>query len=359
MATRLLFVGGFLGAGKTTLLMRAAHALTARGYRVGIVTNDQAAHLVDTALVRAAGIAVQEVAGGCFCCRFPDLLASITHLQESVNPDVILGEPVGSCTDLISTIFRPLHASYPTRFQVAPLTVLLDPLRDPAVFPDEVGYIYGRQLAEAHLIAVSKSDLYESTVLDQQVQALRERYPTTPVLSLSATTGAGLSAWLEICLRQSGTCERLLEMDYSIYARGEAHLGWLNASGIVSAPRPFSLRQWAAGFLNEMEHACATMHTAVAHIKLHLSTSTGGYRVSLTRLGQPACWDLLPDDTPTARATFLLNARVSTTPLVLETLVRPSLARAGTLADLHTDISDLACFSPLPPRPTYRLLQIQ
>ena len=81
MTTRLLLVGGFLGAGKTTLLLKAAQYLTNQGYRVGIVTNDQAEDLVDTAMVRQYDIPVMEVAGGCFCCRFPDLLASVESLR--------------------------------------------------------------------------------------------------------------------------------------------------------------------------------------------------------------------------------------------------------------------------------------
>ena len=40
MTTRLVITGGFLGAGKTTWLLKAAQTLTARGYRVGLITND-------------------------------------------------------------------------------------------------------------------------------------------------------------------------------------------------------------------------------------------------------------------------------------------------------------------------------
>lgn len=100
MTTRIAIVGGFLGAGKTTLILATARRLVERGYRVGLVTNDQGEDLVDTALAADATIPVAEVAGGCFCCRFPDLLAGLQRLQEVAEPDVILAEPVGSCTDL-------------------------------------------------------------------------------------------------------------------------------------------------------------------------------------------------------------------------------------------------------------------
>ena len=64
---RYVMVGGFLGAGKTTTLSRLASHYMDKGLRVGIVTNDQAADLVDTNSLRAQGFDVGEVAGACFC----------------------------------------------------------------------------------------------------------------------------------------------------------------------------------------------------------------------------------------------------------------------------------------------------
>ena len=78
--TKLILIGGFLGAGKTTLLAQAAQRLSRQGKRVGLVANDQAADLVDTELLRDSGSRVEEVAGGCFCCRFPDMISAMERL---------------------------------------------------------------------------------------------------------------------------------------------------------------------------------------------------------------------------------------------------------------------------------------
>src|SRR5579872_4486720 len=97
---RMVLAGGFLGAGKTTLLGALAKRLLQQGRKVGVVTNDQATDLVDTTIVCELGLPVAEVAGGCFCCRFTDLLdAAQTVLAH--QPDVLLCEPVGSCTDMV------------------------------------------------------------------------------------------------------------------------------------------------------------------------------------------------------------------------------------------------------------------
>jgi G3E family GTPase len=48
---RVIVVGGFLGAGKTTLMAQAAKHFASEGKRVAIITNDQAADLVDIASI--------------------------------------------------------------------------------------------------------------------------------------------------------------------------------------------------------------------------------------------------------------------------------------------------------------------
>src|SRR5579872_7396723 len=101
---RFVIVGGFLGAGKTTAMARLARTYRSLGQNVGLVTNDQAQDLVDTSSLRAQGFSVEEVAGACFCCRFDDLVDKVGKLEDADKPDLILAEPVGSCTDLVATV---------------------------------------------------------------------------------------------------------------------------------------------------------------------------------------------------------------------------------------------------------------
>src|SRR5260221_451951 len=126
---RYLMIGGFLGAGKTTAIGKLARHLTAEGLRVGLITNDQAGGLVDTALLRGQGFATEEIAGGCFCCRFNTLVDAAAKLNQATRPDVFIAEPVGSCTDLVATVTYPLRRMYGNDFTVAPLSVLVDPVR--------------------------------------------------------------------------------------------------------------------------------------------------------------------------------------------------------------------------------------
>jgi len=128
-SVKTIIVGGFLGAGKTTLLAQAADLLAQRGRRVGLLTNDQAPDLVDTAYLKQQGFTVGEVCGGCFCCQFEKFLLASHQLLDDHAPEILLAEPVGSCTDISATVIQPLKKMAAHRFQVAPFSVVVDPLR--------------------------------------------------------------------------------------------------------------------------------------------------------------------------------------------------------------------------------------
>jgi G3E family GTPase len=353
MPTHLVLVGGFLGAGKTTLLLRAARELTVRGRRVGLVTNDQGHDLVDTALASASDIAVTEVTGGCFCCRFPDLLTAIQRLRDTAAPEIILAEPVGSCTDLMATVLRPLRAYHGDQISIAPLTVLVDPQRDLAPFPPEVAYLHQQQLAEAEVIALTKLDMIEPDEARRLQGQLRALHPAARVLGLSAQTGAGVDQWLAQCEAQQSQARHTLDLDYGAYAQAEAALGWLNAAGQLRATRPFAADAWMAGALHALDQAFLSAGAPVAHIKLQLETEQATLKASLTRSGAPITWDLHSDGVRVDRARLLLNARVGTDPATLEATVRRMAAEAPPW--ITCELTELESFSPPPPRPTYRL----
>src|SRR4030095_5135682 len=118
---RYIMIGGFLGAGKTTAVGNLARRLSEQGLRVGLITNDQGRNLVDTIMLRWQGFATEEIPGGCFCCRFNSLVDAAQEVAETSRPEVLIAEPVGSCTDLVATVTYPLRRLYGNNFTVAPV----------------------------------------------------------------------------------------------------------------------------------------------------------------------------------------------------------------------------------------------
>lgn len=242
--TRLILVGGFLGAGKTTLLGQAARVLTTQGKRVGLITNDQAANLVDTELLRREKLNVREIAGGCFCCRFEQLMETAHKLRDAMSPDIIIGEPVGSCTDLSATVVQPIKAQYADVYCVSPLSVLVDPsrlqdllgIKRQGLLHASVRYILQKQIEEADLLVINKRD--SLTVQEQQdiIAATRNMFPGKPVFLVSALTGDGVTEWLNSVVNEAAAGAYIADVDYDIYSEGEAVLGWLNAAATVSSP---------------------------------------------------------------------------------------------------------------------------
>ncbi len=89
-------VGGFLGAGKTTLLEASARQLSKDGLNIGLITNDQAPQLVDTAFLSRNDQKVEEVSGSCFCCNLGGLMDAVDHFRLKENADVILADQLGA-----------------------------------------------------------------------------------------------------------------------------------------------------------------------------------------------------------------------------------------------------------------------
>lgn len=359
---RFIMVGGFLGAGKTTTLARLARHYMSQGRNVGIVTNDQAADLVDTQSLRSQGFDVGEVAGACFCCRFDDLMATIDKLGFDKAPDIILAEPVGSCTDLVATVIQPIRQLYQSRFQIAPYAVILKPSQGRKILKNEPGtgfspkaaYILQKQLEEADLILINRVDELSSDQVAELHSLLDQHYPKTPRLAVSARTGLGFDGYFEFLEQQGAFGRRVLDIDYDIYAEGEAELGWLNSSVQVSAPVEFALDQFLLDLVSGLKTRLVESDLEVAHLKV-IGLSAAAFGVAnLVSRELPAELSL-PSHISTRHIDLVVNARVACDPELLgqevDLVVRDACAQHGATAEFEKT----QMFRPGRPQPTHRM----
>jgi len=363
---RYVMLGGFLGAGKTTAVAKLAERLTQQGLRVGLITNDQGKELVDTAMLRSRGFATEEIPGGCFCCRFNSLVDAANKLTETTRPDVFIAEPVGSCTDLVATVTYPLRRMYGDQFLIAPLSVLVDPVRaqrvlglaDGGQFSEKVLYIYRKQLEEADLIVINKRENLEALQLDRLRLRLAEQFPRAKVLAVSARTGAGLDDWFNQITATEQVARVAMDVDYEVYAEGEALLGWLNATVILSNQKSFDGNQVIRDLANTMSRLLAEGGAEVAHLKMTLEPEDAG-------LGDLAVINLVRNDFVPELSQelsdwldagkLILNCRAEASPDVLHAALTQALTETGKQhPHLFLRLEHLEHFRPGKPQPTHR-----
>ena len=354
--TKLILVGGFLGAGKTSLLFKAADMISKGGEKVALITNDQAAQLVDTAFLEGTGNPVYEVNGSCFCCNFPGFAAAVTKARDDNDGGVTIAEPVGSCTDLSATIMQPLKDRYQDLADLAPLTVLADPERLAKLLDNEedtATYIVTRQFDEADIILINKIDLLSAEELEALIAKAKERWPETDVMTVSAKSGEGVAEWLETVRSRKAAGNRLAVVDYDLYADGEAAYGWLNAAYTYNE-KETDYAADAKAFLDKLAESFDSRGIAVGHVKFMLYAGDREWIGNLTGTADTA--SLREVERDTGLKTLIVNARVESGPKLLQDLVIAAIDEVFGGYDFTG--TTIRCLIPGRPNPTYRYREI-
>ncbi len=361
---KLIFAGGFLGSGKTTALASLAKRSIERGLKVGIITNDQSENLVDTVIVRQMlselNVPVEEVVKGCFCCKFDEL---IDHMEKILthNPDVMLGEPVGSCTDFVAAVANPIKIHYRDAFRFAPFSTMVDPDRvyellleeTETAFPEEVSYLFQKQLEEADVLVLNKIDLIDEQEKDRLLSCLKERFKEKECMAISAKQGDGMDKWLQLLLSgRPGANTVLRQIDYDRYATAEAVLGWLNAAVKIKSPKPFDTERFLRNLALNLQETFKHKNAAIGHLKFVMTSGGKSMWGNVTHLA--AAPSISSEHLgKLSTATLIVNARVRIEPDELETIVRDSLKLVSKESSVTFEIDDLQCFSPAYPEPPH------
>lgn len=356
-----VMLGGFLGAGKTTTMSKLAGYYKSKGLKVALVTNDQAVNLVDTNNLRSQGLTVEEVAGACFCCKFDELVDRVSSLEENNRPDVIIAEPVGSCTDLVATVVQPLKDLYGNRFDVSPYPVIFKPSHGIKILKDEGGsgfspkaaYIFIKQLEEADAIIINRVDEINAFELNELENIVSAKFPGVPVLKMSAKIGTGIEE-LAALLDQKGKFGRkILEIDYDIYAEGEAELGWLNSTLQVQSESLIDVDSMLLDVITRLKKEFVNHNAEVAHLKA-IGLADGGFGVANLVSNGTMPELSLSSNTKINQFDLIINARVALDPVILEGLVGVVVDKSCKSINAKAVLGKTQSFKPGRPVPTYR-----
>ncbi|WP_404308380.1 GTP-binding protein [Neorhodopirellula lusitana] len=359
-----IMIGGFLGAGKTTLIANLAKRFQAQGKHVCVVTNDQAAGLVDTELLKSQGLEVNEVAGSCFCCNFDGLTNAMDEFETRRRPDVILAEPVGSCTDLIATIALPMMERLGGKFIHRPYAVVLKPSHGKKIlsgvgggFSEKAEYIFHKQLEESEIILVNRIDELSSADVQQLESQLAEQYPGRRVICLSAKTGENLDALFEAFQTEASVRDTTMDVDYDVYADGEAELGWLNATvEFVTEDangNGFSLDQLATGLVEQLRLSLGERDAETGHLKVLCSSGSDVSVANLIDSESPTMLSV-SSEVMSKQAKAIINARVRMAPKELTKQVNAAVSAVAEKLGTTASTQQLDSFRPGRPTPTHR-----
>jgi Ni2+-binding GTPase involved in maturation of urease and hydrogenase len=361
MNPKLIILGGFLGSGKTTLMLNLAESYNKKGLKTAIITNDQGDLLVDTNTSIEKGFYTKQVSSGCFCCKFSEFIDNINEILNEIKPDIILAEPVGSCTDLVSTLVAPLQNFYSDKIELSGFYVLADAYRiihsyskmdllNPET-PEEV--LLSHQIREAGVILLSKTDMVNENEKRAAINYLKAINPQCEIISYSILDLNATDGLSERILKSSLSDIILIssELDYDIYAEAEAELGWYNGTWNFHSSTPFSQTDYLLELsdifnhcdMGNVSHGKIFMITEDSSVKL--SFVDGVIRSDSVQTGKDLC----------ENCRIVLNIRAKSHPDMIQRIVESSLEALS--AQFKGSSMAYSCKSlvPSPPVPEYRI----
>ena len=350
---RINLVSGFLGSGKTTAVQNACHALLHQGHITGVITNDQGIKLVDGDFFNSLNIPGRQVINGCFCCNYDHLENNIRSLIETNKVEVVFAESVGSCTDLVATVLKPLLFFRPqdqvTVSTFTDVRLLFMILKNEGSFDESVRYIYLKQLEEARIIIINKIDLSSTQQLNEIKKLMNEKYAGKILLYQNSLDENNILHWLKTLNDNISTGEpKSLSIDYDIYAEGEAKLAWLDQELEIFSSDNNALRD-AEHLINNIYKKISDHQYAIGHLKFLIN---GEIKISFVANDQPLIRMTIA---PVASASVLINLRVQTEPGMIKDLIAASIKEVENLTGCKIIINSLSAFQPGYPTPTHRI----
>lgn len=347
-------LSGFLGSGKTTAIQYASRSLLQQGIKTGVIINDQGIKLVDGDFFKSLKIPYRQVVNGCFCCNYIDLEANIQSLIETNKTEIIFAESVGSCTDIVATVLKPLLHFRPSA-QVtvsifADVRLLQMILKGGTnLFDETVNYIYLKQLEEAGIIVINKIDLINKEKLAVIKELMQELYGSKILLYQNSLDEDNIQHWLHTLNNyQSAGMLQSLSIDYDIYAAGEAKLAWFDQELEIYSANNNALQQ-AEDLINNIYKRINSHQYTVGHEKFLIN---GAIKISFTsNTQQPVSIKIEPAEA----ASLLINLRVQTRPEIIEQLVTATVKEVEMQSGCKIIVNSLSAFQPGYPHPTYRI----
>jgi len=354
-------VGGFLGSGKTTAISNATKLLADTNTTVSVITNDQGDYLVDSRFIENSGIPFAEVTGGCFCCNYNQLDSQIMSLKNDFGPEVIFAETVGSCTDLIATVLKPLLQLRPSDIDQVTFSSFVDSqllgmhLQGKCLpFSVETNYIWEKQIEEAEILIVNKVDLLSAAEAENLRNLATQAYPSKLLFFQNSLDKDSVNNWVESIHKPQGEkVHKSIAVDYDIYGKGEANLAWLDEE-IQLVTTDGTAAEHVYSFITRLTETIAACMLPIGHLKFYISCNGSFHKLSYTTIAKKDPELALLHEKADA-VDLLVNARIQSTPDEIRKIFAELLDQVKCTPGLTVHEKHLSYFQPGFPKPTHRL----
>ena len=349
--TRMLVLGGYLGAGKTTLAVNIARSLKERRDRsVSIIMNDQGDVLVDTEYSKNAGFDTRDIMGGCFCTNFDNFVSSARTLVTSGKPDVIIAEPIGTSTNIMSSVVAPMRSLYPDEFSVAPFTVVVDCVRALDILSkkenrteDVVDIIPAHQIREAEIVILSKADLVNKDTLEKVKEAVDTILPGIRMIESSSVDLWNMDEIMDFILSDEISTKTPTGEQNKGFAFEKAKLGWYSGTFDLVPKEDVDMYSLETDIMRGIAKEYGS--TSIVHVKVLVESEESAAKMSLVEdtMQVDGIYGSRYIKTP---GKLVLNARVVSPPKKLEDTMRALIDDMVTKYPMELVMTGEKCFTP-------------
>jgi G3E family GTPase len=356
--TRMLVLGGYLGAGKTTLAINLARYLkNEKGKSVAVIMNDQGDVLVDTEYSREAGLDTREVMGGCFCTNFDKFVTGAKDLVASGRPDVIIAEPIGTSTNIMSSVVAPMRSMYPDDFSVAPFTVVVDCVRALKILSDDkerdedtVDVVPRNQIKDAETVVLTKTDLVTPAVVSMVRSAVSSLVPGIPIVETSAVDRHNIDQVADIVLSGKNSSKAPLGEQNRGFAFEKAKLGWYSGTFDAEPVGDVDMYAMETDLLKGV--AAEYDSDALVHVKVLMECPEAASKMSLVEK-QMRVDGLFGSRYMKSKGRLVLNARIVSPPKRLEETMHRLIDEIQKKYPVKLIKTGEKCFMPKPESPAH------
>ena len=356
--TRLLVLGGYLGAGKTTLAVNLAKSLKERRDKsVSIIMNDQGDVLVDTEYSKDAGFDTRDIMGGCFCVNFDKFVSSARTLVSTGKPDVIIAEPIGTSTNIMSSVVAPMRSLHPDEFSTAPFTVVVDCVRALDILSekkerdiDTVDIIPAHQIREAELIILSKTDLADKDTIAKIREAIDRILPGIRIIETSSTDLRNIDEIMDFILSDEVSSKAPTGEKNQGFAFEKAKLGWYSGTFDLIPKDDVDMYSLETDLMKGIAKEYGP--SSIVHVKVLIESPEAAAKMSLVQETMQVD-GIYGSRYIKTKGKLVLNARVVSPPKRLEDTMRKLVEDAQSRYPMELVRTGEKCFTPKPESPSH------